>query len=72
MAMKTHFLQECSMAECKTTSEKILDDLAAGSSFSELTAKYGYSKKDFITAALYGVAELREEYIQLLHAKKRA
>ena len=49
-----------------TVSEKILEDLASGSSFSELSRRYGYSRRDFITAALYGVAELREEYIKLL------
>ena len=49
-----------------TTSENILELLATGSTFKDLQAKYGYTKKDFMTAALFGVAELREEYVELL------
>ncbi len=54
------------MAQTLTTSEKILDMLAEGQSFSELTSKHGYSRNDFVTAALFGVAELQSEYIELL------
>lgn len=49
-----------------TNSENILELLASGATFKELQAKYGYTKKDFMTAALFGVAELREEYVELL------
>ena len=49
-----------------TNSENILELLASGASFKELQLKYGYTKKDFMTAALFGVAELREEYVNLL------
>jgi len=54
------------MAQTLTTSEKILDLLAEGQSFSELTRKHGYSREDFVTAALFGVAELQVEYAELL------
>ena len=49
-----------------TTSENILDQLAEGSSFKDLQAKHGYTKKDLLAAALFGVAELQGEYIELL------
>lgn len=49
-----------------TKSENILELLAVGATFKDLQAKYGYTKKDFMTAALFGVAELREEYVELL------
>ena len=39
------------MARTLTTSEKILDQLAEGQSFSELTRRHGYSREDFLTAA---------------------
>ncbi|MBU1106457.1 MAG: hypothetical protein KKB51_07310 [Candidatus Riflebacteria bacterium] len=54
------------MSQTLTTSEKILDLLAEGQSFSELTRKHGYSRNDFVTAALFGVAELQAEYAELL------
>lgn len=54
------------MAPALTKSEKILDQLADGSSFAELSDRHGYTKKDFLTAALYGVAELQAEYMELL------
>lgn len=54
------------MAPVLTTSEQILDQLAKGSSFSELTRKHGYTRKDFVVAAVFGVAELQTEYIELL------
>jgi uncharacterized protein (DUF433 family) len=54
------------MAQTMTTSEKILDKLADGATFKDLQAEFGFTKKDFLTAALFGVAELREEYIELL------
>jgi len=59
-------MQEKKMARTLTTSEKILDQLAEGQSFSELTRRHGYSREDFLTAALFGVAELQAEYIELL------
>ncbi|NLF96376.1 MAG: hypothetical protein GX569_06525 [Candidatus Riflebacteria bacterium] len=54
------------MSRTLTTSEKILDQLAEGQSFSELTRRHGYSRQDFLTAALFGVAELQAEYVELL------
>lgn len=54
------------MAPALTTSEKILEQLAAGSSFDDLSKKNGYTRKDFVTAALFGVAELQAEYMELL------
>lgn len=46
--------------------EFILDKLAAGSTFSQLTARYGITRQEFINAAVYGITELRGEYISLL------
>ena len=57
------------MSTYRTTSEKILDRLAEGANFAELQES-GYSKKDLLTAALFGVAELHEEYKEL--AKKHS
>ncbi|MGM0599033.1 MAG: hypothetical protein ACQETH_04365 [Candidatus Rifleibacteriota bacterium] len=54
------------MASSSTTSEYILDKLAEGASFKDLQSKHGYSKKDLLTAALFGVSELQGEYIELL------
>lgn len=54
------------MPRATTTSEFILDQLAEGSSFKDLQARYGYTKKDLLTAALFGVSELQGEYIELL------
>jgi cyanate lyase len=54
------------MARTLTTSEKILDQLAEGHSFSELSRQHGYNRQDFLTAALFGVAELQAEYAELL------
>ncbi len=54
------------MARNMTTSEIILDQLAEGHSFSELSRKHGYKRDDFVTAALFGVAELQAEYVELL------
>lgn len=54
------------MTPALTTSEKILDQLAEGRSFNDLRQKHGYTRKDFVTAALFGVAELQSEYIELL------
>ncbi|MEW6709461.1 MAG: hypothetical protein AB1403_06515 [Candidatus Riflebacteria bacterium] len=54
------------MPRATTTSEFILDQLAEGSSFKELQARFGYTKKDLLTAALFGVSELQGEYIELL------
>lgn len=55
------------MSAYKTTSEKILDRLAEGANFAELQES-GYNRTDLLTAALFGVAELHEEYKEL--AKK--
>ena len=52
------------MSAYKTTSEKILDRLAEGASFADLQES-GYDKTDLLTAALFGVAELHEEYKEL-------
>ena len=52
------------MSAHQTTSEKILDRLAKGETFSDLQ-KNGYNKKDLLTAALFGVAELHQEYKEL-------
>ena len=49
-----------------TTSELILERLAQGYSFKDLQNVYGFSKKDFIAAAIAGVEELHPEYIQAL------
>jgi uncharacterized protein (DUF433 family) len=49
-----------------TTSEHILDRLAEGASFKELQSTHGYTKKDLVTAALFGVSELQDEYLELL------
>lgn len=54
------------MSGVSTTSEYILDQLADGASFKELQTKCGYTKKDLVTAALFGVSELQGEYIELL------
>jgi len=54
------------MSRTLTTSEKILDQLAEGKSFNDLTRRHGYSRQDFLTAALFGVAELQAEYVELL------
>ncbi|MDN5279832.1 MAG: hypothetical protein PWR01_3797 [Clostridiales bacterium] len=54
------------MARAATTSEYILDQLADGASFKELQTRYGFTKKDLLTAALFGVSELQGEYIELL------
>jgi len=54
------------MAHTLTTSENILEHLAEGRSFAELSRQHGYTRKDFLTAALFGVAELQTEYIELL------
>ncbi len=52
------------MSAYLTTSETILDSLAEGADFEELQ-EMGYSKDDLLTAALFGVAELHEEYKEL-------
>ncbi len=54
------------MTQQATTSEHILDQLADGTPFKELQARHGYTKKDLLTAALFGVSELQGEYIDLL------
>ncbi len=54
------------MAPGITNSEMILEELAGGASFDDLQKKHGFTKNDLLTAALFGVAELREEYINLL------
>lgn len=48
----------------KTKSETILDKLAEGVSIDELKES-GYDKDDIMTAALFGIAELHEEYKEL-------
>ncbi len=55
----------------KTMSEVILDRIADGTSIAQLKREYGLSQKDIITAALFGVAELREEYMALLAKNKK-
>jgi hypothetical protein len=52
-------------------SEFILDRLASGASFKDLQTDFNISKKELISAALYGVAELRHEYMTLLARKYR-
>ncbi len=54
------------MPRATTTSEFILDQLAEGSSFKELQGQFGYTQKDLLTAALFGVSELHGEYVELL------
>ena len=51
--------------------EMILDRLAEGASFQDLKKEYRFSRTDFVNAALYGVSELREEYLGLLLKKMR-
>jgi uncharacterized protein (DUF433 family) len=53
-----------------TTSEEILEKLAQGASFEDLRQRYGFSRADFLTAALFGVAELHDEYVTIL-ARRR-
>lgn len=53
------------MGTYKTKSEQILDSLAEGVSFDELKKEKGYTRKDLLIAALVGVAELHEEYMDL-------
>ncbi|MBI3038045.1 hypothetical protein HYY75_03185 [bacterium] len=55
----------------KVVSETILDGLAAGKSFKELQISHGFSKSDLISAALFGVAELQEEYLSILANRKK-
>ena len=50
-------------------SELILDRLAAGASFHELQKEFRFSRADFVNAAVYGVSELREEYLGLMRKK---
>ncbi len=50
--------------------EFILDKLAAGETFSQLTAKYGITRQEFINAAVYGISELRGEYISLIGKRR--
>lgn len=54
------------MTRPATTSEHILDRLAEGIPFKDLQNRHGYTKKDLLTAALFGVSELQSEYIDLL------
>ncbi len=54
------------MSRASTKSENILDQLAEGASFKDLQQRFGYTKKDLITAALFGVSELQGEYIELM------
>lgn len=54
------------MALKQTKSETILDKLASGASFDELKAKHGFTRRDLLTAALFGVSELQTEYIEML------
>jgi uncharacterized protein (DUF433 family) len=54
------------MSRASTKSENILDQLAEGASFKDLQQRFGYTKKDLITAALFGVSELQGEYLELL------
>lgn len=55
----------------KTLSEFILDKIADGVPINKIKNDYGLSREDIITAALFGVAELREEYISLLSRRKK-
>lgn len=55
----------------KTMSETILDKIADGTPISQLKRELRLTKSDIITAALFGVAELREEYMTLLAKKKK-
>lgn len=52
------------MSAYKTKSEIILDRLAEGATMEEIKES-GFDKKDIITAALFGIAELHEEYREL-------
>ncbi len=49
--------------------EAVLDQLAAGVPMEEVKQRFNLSQRDIIQAAMYGVAELREEYMKLLVAK---
>ena len=53
----------------KTRSEMILDLLADGLTYKEIRETYGFDKQDLISAALFGVTELRKEYRQILRAR---
>ncbi len=55
----------------KTKSEIILDKIADGVPIAQLKREYGLSKEDILTAALFGVAELREEYLSILAKRKK-
>lgn len=50
--------------------EAVLDQLAAGVPMDEVKQRFNLTQKDIVQAAMYGVAELREEYMKLL-ARKR-
>lgn len=49
--------------------EAVLDQLAAGVPMEEVKRRYNLTQRDIIQAAMYGVAELREEYMTLLARK---
>lgn len=49
--------------------EAVLDQLAAGVPMDEVKRRFNLSQRDIVQAAMYGVAELREEYMKLLVAK---
>lgn len=50
----------------------ILDQLAEGKTFDDLRREYGFRRIDLVTAALYGITELREEYLTLIARRRRA
>jgi len=49
--------------------ETVLDQLAAGVPMAEVKRRYNLTQRDIVKAAMYGVAELREEYMALLARK---
>jgi len=49
--------------------ETVLDQLAAGVPMAEVKQRYNLTQRDIVKAAMYGVAELREEYMALLTRK---
>ncbi|HEY9070815.1 MAG TPA: hypothetical protein VIV61_11220 [Candidatus Ozemobacteraceae bacterium] len=49
--------------------EAILDQLAAGVPMADVKRRFNLTQRDIVKAAIYGVAELREEYMALLARK---
>ena len=51
--------------------EFILDKLADGATFQQLTQQYGVTRQEFINAAVFGISELRGEYLALMKRNRK-